>query len=77
MFADPMMKDQIDNYIANNYASFDVQFQVHIMIHLKSLLLLALALCFTKEKRFAKGLKVLCVKLNLPKITPSWLVSNK
>ncbi|CAM6011748.1 unnamed protein product [Sphagnum balticum] len=24
---DPMMKDQIDNYIANNYASFDVQFQ--------------------------------------------------
>jgi hypothetical protein len=63
MFADPMMKDQIDNYIANNYASFDVQFQVHITYtYLKSLLLLALALCFTnKKKRVCKGTEILCV----------------
>jgi len=62
MFADPMMKDQIDNYIANNYASFDVQFQVHIIYTLKSLLLLALALCFTnKKKGVCKGTEILCV----------------
>jgi hypothetical protein len=57
MFADPMMKDQIDNYIANNYASFDVQFQVHILYTLKAFSYSHLHCVLLFKKRFAKGLK--------------------